>query len=660
MSSLPGSFALTSPYKPTGDQPKAIASVLDGFRKGKTFQVIMGATGTGKTFTDANIVQAINKPTLVIVHNKTLASQLYGEFKELFPQNRVEYFVSNFDFYQPEAYIPKSDTYIEKNAVMNEDIEMLRTSAVNSILERNDTIVVASVAAIYALSDPEEYRGLVFEMRVGETLDRKRLFSRLVESQFHRDNGDLPPGSFRVRGDVIDIAPMVSRDYFIRISTFGDEIDSIREIDRLNGTVLKSMKTCPIYPAYDHASTKARILRACDSIEAELEERLAYFKSEGKLLEAERLELRTRQDIESLKEFGICPGIENYSRHIDGRKPGQRPWTLMDYFPKDYLLLVDESHVTFPQVRGMYNGDRSRKTTLVEYGFRLPSALDNRPLNFEEFEALFPNHVVCTSATPGDYEIDKAGGEMVEQIIRPTGLLDPKIEVRPTLGQIDDLLREIKDRIAKNERVMIVTLTIRMAEDLTNFLKERDIKVTYLHNETKTLERTAIIYQLRKGKFDVLVGINLLREGLDIPEVSLIAILDADKEGFLRSTTSLIQIIGRAARNAHGQVIMYADETTDSMREAINETNRRRAIQEAYNEENGIVPTTIVKEIRPPLTNDESDLESIAKVSKHSSRTEIEKYVKKMEREMKEAAKAYDFERAAEIRDAIMELKGSL
>lgn len=660
MSSLPGSFVLTSPYKPTGDQPKAIASVLDGFRKGKTFQVIMGATGTGKTFTDANIVQAINKPTLVIVHNKTLASQLYGEFKELFPQNRVEYFVSNFDFYQPEAYIPKSDTYIEKNAVMNEDIEMLRTSAVNSILERNDTIVVASVAAIYALSDPEEYRGLVFEMRVGETLDRKRLFSRLVESQFHRDNGDLPPGSFRVRGDVIDIAPMVSRDYFIRISTFGDEIDSIREIDRLNGTVLKSMKTCPIYPAYDHASTKARILRACDSIEAELEERLAYFKSEGKLLEAERLELRTRQDIESLKEFGICPGIENYSRHIDGRKPGQRPWTLMDYFPKDYLLLVDESHVTFPQVRGMYNGDRSRKTTLVEYGFRLPSALDNRPLNFEEFQALFPNHVVCTSATPGDYEIDKAGGEMVEQIIRPTGLLDPKIEVRPTLGQIDDLLREIKDRIAKNERVMIVTLTIRMAEDLTNFLKERDIKVTYLHNETKTLERTAIIYQLRKGKFDVLVGINLLREGLDIPEVSLIAILDADKEGFLRSTTSLIQIIGRAARNAHGQVIMYADEITDSMREAINETNRRRAIQEAYNEENGIVPTTIVKEIRPPLTNDESDLESIAKVSKHSSRTEIEKYVKKMEREMKEAAKAYDFERAAEIRDAIMELKGSL
>lgn len=657
---LPGTFKLVSPYKPTGDQPQAIAKVMDGFGKGKKFQVILGATGTGKTFTDANIVERLNKPTLVLVHNKTLASQLYGEFKELFPENRVEYFVSNFDFYQPEAYIPKSDTYIEKNAVMNEDIEMLRTSAVNSILERNDTIVVASVAAIYGLSDPEEYRGLVFEIRVGETLDRKRLFSRLVESQFSRDNGDLPPGSFRVRGDVIDIAPMVSRDYFIRISTFGDEIESIREIDRLNGTVLKSMKTCPIYPAYDHASTRARILKACDGIEEELKDRLAYFRSEGKLLEAERLEMRTKQDVESLKEFGICPGIENYSRHIDGRLPGQRPWTLMDYFPKDYLLLVDESHVTFPQVRGMYNGDRSRKTTLVEYGFRLPSALDNRPLNFGEFESLYPEHVVCTSATPGDYEVEKAGGEVVEQIIRPTGLLDPKISVRPTMGQIDDLLREIKERIAKNERVMVVTLTIRMAEDLTNFLKGRGIKVTYLHNETKTLERTSIIYQLRKGKFDVLVGINLLREGLDIPEVSLIAILDADKEGFLRSTTSLIQIIGRAARNAHGEVIMYGDEMTDSMKEAIAETNRRRSIQEAYNEENGIVPTTIVKEIRPPLTNDESDVETIAKISTKASRSEIEKYVKKMEREMKEAAKNYDFERAAEIRDAILELKGSL
>ncbi len=659
-SALPGHFALTSEYKPTGDQPKAIARILKGFEEGRRFQVIMGATGTGKTFTDANIVSALDRPTLVLVHNKTLASQLYGEFKELFPQNRVEYFVSNFDFYQPEAYIPKSDTYIEKNAVMNDDIEMLRTSAVNSILERNDTIVVASVAAIYGLSDPEEYRGLVFEIRVGEELDRKRFFSRLVESQFHRDNADLPPGSFRVRGDVIDIAPMVSKDYYIRISTFGDEIESIREIDRLNGVVLKSMKTCPIYPAYDHAATRERILRACDSIEEELAERLAYFRSEGKLLEAERLELRTKQDIESLKEFGICPGIENYSRHIDGRKPGQRPWTLMDYFPKDYLLLVDESHVSFPQVSGMYNGDRSRKSTLVEYGFRLPSALDNRPLNFEEFESLYPNHVVCTSATPGEYELKKAGGTYVEQIIRPTGLLDPKINVRPTLGQIDDLLSEIRARIERNERVMIVTLTIRMAEDLTKFLKERDIKVTYLHNETKTLERTAIIYQLRKGKFDVLVGINLLREGLDIPEVSLIAILDADKEGFLRSTTSLIQIIGRAARNAHGEVIMYADEVTSSMREAIDETNRRRRIQEAYNEENGIVPTTIVKEIRPPLTNDESELDEIVKISAKAPRSEIEKHVKKMEKEMREAAKNYDFERAAQIRDAIIELKGSL
>lgn len=660
MSRLPGDFKLVSPFKPTGDQPAAIERVMKGFANGNSFQVILGATGTGKTFTDANIVAKLNKPTLVLVHNKTLASQLYGEFKELFPENRVEYFVSNFDFYQPEAYIPKSDTYIEKNAVMNDDIEMLRTSAVNSILERNDTICVASVAAIYGLSDPEEYRGLVFELRAGETIDRKALFSRLVESQFRRDNGDLPPGTFRVRGDVIDIAPMVSRDYFIRVETFGDEIESIKEVDRMNGYVLKSMKTCPIYPAYDHASGRERILRACEGIEKELEERLAYFRSEGKLLEAERLEMRTKQDIESLREFGICPGIENYSRHIDGRKPGQRPWTLMDYFPKDYLLLVDESHVTFPQVRGMYNGDRSRKTTLVEYGFRLPSALDNRPLNFEEFESLYPEHVVCTSATPAAYEIEKSGGEVVEQIIRPTGLLDPKIEVRPTLGQIDDLLQEVKARIERNERVMIVTLTIRMAEDLTNFLKGRDIKVTYLHNETKTLERTAIIYQLRKGKFDVLVGINLLREGLDIPEVSLITILDADKEGFLRSTTSLIQIIGRAARNSNGKVIMYADQITDSMREAINETNRRRAIQEAYNEENGIVPTTIVKEIRPPLTNDEADMDKIVKISAKAPRTEIEKYIKKMEKEMREAAKAYDFERAAEIRDAILELKGSL
>lgn len=653
-------FELVSPYKPTGDQPEAIKTILKGVEDGKKVQVILGATGTGKTFTDANIVAKLNRPTLVLVHNKTLASQLYGEFKELFPNNRVEYFVSNFDFYQPEAYVPKTDTYIEKNAVMNDEIEMLRTSAVNSILERRDTIVVASVAAIYGLSDPEEYRGLVFEIRVGEELDRKRLFNRLIECQYTRNNMDLAPGTFRVHGDIIDICPMFTSEYYIRLDLFGDEVESISEVNKLSGEVRKSMKTCPIYPAYDHASTKARIERACVTIQKELEERLEELRSQGKLLEAERLEMRTRNDMDSMKEFGRCPGIENYSRHIDGRAPGQRPWTLMDYFPKDYLLLVDESHVTFPQLRGMYRGDRSRKETLVEYGFRLPSALDNRPLNFEEFEGLMPSTTVCTSATPGDYELDLAGGEVAEQIIRPTGLLDPEIEVRPPLGQIDDILSEIKERIQKNERVMIVTLTIKMAEDLTAFLKQEGIKVTYLHNETKTLERTEIIYQLRKGKYDVLVGINLLREGLDIPEVSLICILDADKEGFLRSTRSLIQIIGRAARNANGKVIMYAESITDSMREAIDETNRRRRIQEAYNEDNGIVPMTIIKEIRPPLSNDESESEKISKITAKSSKSEIEAHIKELYKQMKEAAKEFDFERAAELRDIILELKATL
>jgi excinuclease ABC subunit B len=653
-------FKLTSPYKPTGDQPEAIAKILDGVSKGKQVQVILGATGTGKTFTDANIVAALNRPTLVLVHNKTLASQLYGEFKELFPENRVEYFVSNFDFYQPEAYVPKTDTYIEKNAVMNDEIEMLRTSAVNSVLERRDTIIVASVAAIYGLSDPEEYRGLLFEIRQGETLDRKKLFARLVESQYTRNNLDLNPGTFRVHGDIIDIAPMISNDYYIRIDCFGDEVERISEVDKLSGVIRKSFSTYPIYPAYDHASTKKRIQEACESISVELEERLKYFKENGKLLEAERLEMRTRQDMESLQEFGRCPGIENYSRHIDKRLPGQRPWTLVDYFPKDFLLLVDESHVTFPQLRGMYNGDRSRKMTLVDYGFRLPSALDNRPLNFEEFEKLMPSSVVCTSATPGDYELDRCGHEVAEQIIRPTGLLDPEIEIRKPLGQIDDILEEIKKHIAVHERVMIVTLTIKMAEDLTSYLKGEGIKVTYLHNETKTLERTEIIYQLRKGKYDVLVGINLLREGLDIPEVSLICILDADKEGFLRSTTSLIQVSGRAARNAHGKVIMYADNITESMKECIDETNRRRSIQMAYNEKYGIIPTTIVKEIRPPLSNSESELETLVKASEKSSRSELEQQIARLEKEMREAAKAYDFERAAEIRDTVLELKASI
>lgn len=652
-------FKLVSKFKPTGDQPAAIEKVLKGISEGKKIQVIQGATGTGKTFTDANIIAALNRPTLVMVHNKTLASQLYGEFKELFPENRVEYFISNFDFYQPEAYLPKSDTYIDKNAVTNEELDMMRTSAMNSVLSRRDTIVVASVAAIYGLTDPAEYKGLIFEIRVGEELDRKDLYKHLIDAQYTRNNFDLKPGTFRVHGDVIDIAPM-THDHYIRIDLFGDEVENIFQINTLSGEIERTYATYPIFPAYDHASTRRRIESACKTISAELDERLAYFRANGKLLEAERLEMRTRQDMESMLEFGRCPGIENYSRHIDGRKPGERPFTLIDYMPKDYLLLLDESHVTIPQIRGMYNGDRSRKETLVEYGFRLPSALDNRPLNFSEFEALMPSSVVCTSATPGDYELDKCGHEVVEQIIRPTGLLDPIISVRPPKGQIDDLLNEIHKRIDRNERTMIVTLTIKMAEDLTEYLKEKGIKVTYLHNETKTLERSQIIYQLRKGKYDVLVGINLLREGLDIPEVSLIAILDADKEGFLRSTRSLIQIIGRAARNANGMVVMYADTYSDSMNEAIAETMRRRKIQEAYNEENGIVPTTIIKEIRPPLSNSEDETKRIVNEDGKTSRKEMERYIAELEKEMKAAAKVFDFERAAELRDIMFEAKASL
>ena len=652
-------FELISKYKPTGDQPQAIAELVDGLEKGKKVQVLLGATGTGKTFTVSNVIQKVQKPTLVLVHNKTLAGQLYAEFKEFFPNNRVEYFVSNFDFYQPEAYLPKSDTYIDKNAVMNEEIEMLRTSAINSVIERRDTIVVASVASIYGLTDPDEYRRLVFDVRVGETLERKKFLNQLIDAQYQRNNLDIKPGTFRVRGDVIELAPPFVENVVIRIDTFGDEVESIKSVNMLTGEVLESYKTYPIFPAYDHASTRERIKAAVTTISAELEERLKFFKDNGKLLEAERLEMRTKQDMENMLEFGMCPGIENYSRHIDKRAPGQRPFSLIDYFPKDFLLIVDESHVSLPQVRGMYNGDRSRKETRVEYGFRLPSALDNRPLNFEEFESLMPQ-VICTSATPGDYELNKAGGKVVEQIIRPTGLLDPEIEVRKTLGQIDDLIYEIKNRIAKNERTKVVTLTIRMAEDLTEFLKERGIKVAYLHNETKTLERSEIIYQLRKGKYDVLVGINLLREGLDIPEVSLITVLDADKEGFLRSTRSLIQVIGRAARNKNGKVIMYADHMTDSMREAIEETNRRRSIQQRYNEENGIIPETIIKEVRPPIKNMETEKDKFAKLDKHSSRSELQKQIKLLESDMRAAAKAYDFERAAELRDIIFELKASL
>ena len=652
-------FQIVSKYKPTGDQPQAIEKLVDGLNNGKKLQVLLGATGTGKTFTMANIIEQQQRPTLVLVHNKTLAGQLYSEFQELFPNNRVEYFVSNFDFYQPEAYIPKSDTYVDKNAVMNDEIEMLRTSAINSVLERRDTIIVASVASIYGLTDPDEYRNLVFDLRVGETIDRKQLFTSLVDAQYKRNNLDAAPGTFRVRGDIIEIIPAnMENNYVVRIDTFGDEIEKISEINLLTGES-HSFHTYPIFPAYDHASTRQRIKEACETIKAELVERVQYFKDNDKPLEAERLELRTNQDMESMQEFGMCHGIENYSRHIDKRKPGERPWCLIDYFPKDFLLFVDESHVTFPQLRGMYFGDRSRKETLVEYGFRLPSALDNRPLNFDEFEALMPQ-TICTSATPGDYELSKTDAPIVEQIIRPTGLLDPVVDVRPTMGQIDDLLHEIRLRNERNERTMIVTLTIRMAEDLTTYLKEHGIKVVYLHHETKTLERSEVIYQLRKGKYDVLVGINLLREGLDIPEVSLICILDADKEGFLRSTRSLIQVIGRAARNQNGLVVMYADNMTDSMRNAISETKRRREIQDKYNFDNGIIPRTIIKEIRPPIHNSDDEYSELIKLSHKGSRQEIQNKIKELEKEMKQAAKVFEFERAAQIRDIILELKADL
>lgn len=653
-------FSIVSKFKPTGDQPQAIQKLVDGLNEGKRLQVLLGATGTGKTFTMANIIEKVQKPTLILVHNKTLAGQLYSEFKDLFPNNRVEYFVSNFDFYQPEAYIPKSDTYIDKSAVMNDEIEMLRTSSINSVLERNDTIVVASVASIYGLTDPDEYRNLVFNVRVGEEIDRKEFYASLINAQYKRNNLELNPGSFRVRGDIIELCPANMEDqYVIRIDCFGDEIEKISEVNLLTGEIKHTYHTYPIFPAYDHASTHTRIKEACQTIKEELKERLQFFKDNGKLLEAERLEMRTNQDIESMEEFGMCPGIENYSRHIDKRAPGSRPFCLLDYFPKDFLLFVDESHVSFPQIRGMYFGDRSRKETLVEYGFRLPSALDNRPLNFEEFENMMPQ-TICTSATPGDYELGKTDGQVVEQIIRPTGLLDPIIEVRPTAGQIDDLLYEIKQRVLKNERVMIVTLTIQMAEDLTNFLKERNIKVVYLHHETKTLERSEIIYQLRKGKYDVLVGINLLREGLDIPEVSLIAILDADKEGFLRSGRSLIQIVGRAARNSNGMVIMYADNMTGSMQYAISETNRRRLIQKAYNDENGIIPMTIIKEIKPPIHNTDYDFQEAFTKMKKGTRKENELLIKDLEKQMKKAAQNLDFEQAAELRDIILELKAGL
>lgn len=652
-------FKLVSQYSPMGDQPTAIKQLVEGIRAGKKEQVLLGGTGTGKTFTVSNVIAQVNKPTLVLAHNKTLAGQLYSELKEFFPENRVEYFVSNFDFYQPEAYIPKSDTYIDKNAKTNYEIEMLRSAAMNSLLERRDTIVVASVASIYGLGNPEQYREMIFSLRVGQEIDRRELLTYLVDRQYQRNDIEQSKGTFRVRGDVIEIVPGHTESWLIRIELFGDEVEGISEVDPLTGKVLGRYKTYTIYPAYGYVTKKEQMLRACDTISEELKERLQYFKDAMKPLEYERLDQRTRHDIEMLREVGMCPGIENYSRHIDGRLAGQRPYTLIDYFPDDFLMIIDESHVMLPQVRGMFNGDRSRKETLVEYGFRLPSALDNRPLRFEEFEDII-HQVIYVSATPGDYELEKTHGEYAEQIIRPTGLLDPIIDVRPTKNQIDDLIDEIHERIEKNERVLITTLTKRMAEDLSAYLKEVGLKVAYLHSDTKTLERTEILRDLRLGKYDVLVGINLLREGLDLPEVSLVCILDADKEGFLRSERSLIQTIGRAARNANGKVIMYGDHITDSMQKAIDETNRRRQIQEAYNKEHHIIPQTIHKEIHDLIQGKETmeEASSLLQKGKKATKQAKKKLIDDLEKEMKEAAKVLDFERAMELRDIILELKG--
>ena len=651
-------FDLKSKYQPQGDQPQAIEKLIQGIKEGKKSQVLLGATGTGKTFTVSNVIQAVNKPTLVFAHNKTLAGQLYAELKEFFPNNRVEYFVSNFDYYQPEAYIPSSDVYIDKTATTNQELDMLRMAATNSVLERRDTIIVASVACIYGASNPNQYKDMFFTIRVGEIIDRKELLKKLVDRQYHRNDVDLERASFRVRGDSIEIVPGHTDSYILRIELFDDEIERICEVEPLTGKVLNAYSVYVVYPASGYATEKSIILHACDTIEEELEERLDEFEKQGKLLEKERLEQRTRHDVESLREFGFCPGIENYSRHIDGRKPNERPYTLLDYFPEDFLLIVDESHVSLPQIRGMYNGDRARKETLVNYGFRLPSALDNRPMRFEEFESKV-NQVIYVSATPGDYELNKTNHEVVEQIIRPTGLLDPLVEVRPTKNQIDDLVDEIHDRIKKNERVLITALTVRMAEELTNYLKQLDLKVAWLHHEVKTIERSEIIRDLRLGKYDVLIGINLLREGLDIPEVSLIAILDADKEGFLRSERSLIQIIGRAARNAQGKVIMYADSTTESMRKAIEETNRRRTIQEEHNKKYNIIPKTIIKDIQEVMHSKETQEMTTKYLKKKNkmSKKEKEKLLSQLEKEMKQAAKALDFERAAELRDMLIELR---
>lgn len=649
-------FKLVSKYKPSGDQPQAIDKLVKGIEEGKHEQVLLGATGTGKTFTIANVIARTNRPTLVLAHNKTLAGQLYSELKELFPENRVEYFVSYYDYYQPEAYVPSTDTYIEKDSSINDEIDELRHAATSALISRRDVIVVSSVSCIYGIGEVEEYKNKMLTLTVGENISREQVLTKLVEMLYERNDFDFKRGTFRVRGDTLEIIPANQNTLGFRIEFFDEEIDRICEIDTLTGTITKNMKNVSIFPASHFVVSDEKLQASIFRIKKELQERLEELKNNNKLLAAERLEQRTNYDLEMLEETGFCSGIENYSAPMAGRTPGETPTTLMDFFPDDYLLVVDESHVTLPQVRGMYNGDRARKMNLVDYGFRLPSALDNRPLKYEEFEKKI-NQAIYVSATPGDLELEHTNNQYVEQIIRPTGLLDPTIEVRKTEGQIDDLVGEINERINKDERILITTLTIRMAEELTNYLKELDIKVAYLHSEVKTLERMQIIHDVRAGKYDVLVGINLLREGLDIPEVSLIAILDADKEGFLRSNRSLIQTIGRCARNANGHVIMYGDKITDSMQQAIDETARRRKIQEEYNKEHGIIPQTIKKEIREVISNTDT---KESKGKKKLTKKEIARNIENVEEEMREAARNLDFERAMELRDILFEMKSNL
>lgn len=646
-------FKLVSKYKPSGDQPEAIKELVQGIKEGKKEQVLLGATGTGKTFTIANVIEKTNKPTLVLAHNKTLAGQLYNELKELFPENRVEYFVSYYDYYQPEAYVPSTDTYIEKDSSINDEIDELRHSATSALISRSDVIVVASVSCIYGIGEIEEYKKKMLTLNVGDTIDRDIILKKLIEMLYERNDIDLKRGTFRVRGDSLEIVPAYERTNGLLIEWFGDEIDRISEVDTITGHILKDKKTVSIFAASHFVTDEERLKISIERINKEKEERVKYFKENNKLIEAQRIEERVNYDMEMLSETGFCRGIENYSRHIALKEEGESPNTLIDFFPKDFLLVIDESHVTLPQVRAMYNGDRARKMNLVDYGFRLPSALDNRPLKFEEFTKKL-NDVIYVSATPGDYEMERVNNKVVEQIIRPTGLLDPLIEVRPTKNQVDNLVEEINKQIEKNERTLITTLTIRMAEELTNYLKSLDIKVAYLHSEVKTLERLKIIRDLRLGKYDVVVGINLLREGIDIPEVSLIAIMDADKQGFLRSTRSLIQTIGRAARNSSGRVIMYADIISDSMNEAITETERRRNIQEKYNKEHGIIPKTIIKDIPEVISNEtEKKVEKESKLSKKEKLDLIDSLTK----EMKSAASNLDFERAMELRDIIFDLE---